>query len=299
VAHTLIDPALTRWRIDGAELAYTDSGGDGAPLLLIHAGGFADWFTPLAATPTLSRHRVIRMVRAGYTGAPAPSGLTVSAHAGHAAALLRHLNAAPAHVVAHSSGTTIALQLALDHPALVRTLSLSEPPLLDSLAAPEDHEFLHATLGPTIGAALAATARGDLPAAFGLFMTAVCGPAHREVMTDTLGAGLVDDAEHRCGYFFTDEIPAVNAWAFDLEAAARLRQPVVLIQGSSSPPPVHRLVAHLAGLIPGTTVATIDGADHLLPLTAPGRLAELIADRCPPDRPATPRVSPGLQRQAT
>jgi pimeloyl-ACP methyl ester carboxylesterase len=289
VAHTLIDPALTRWRIDGAELAYTDSGGDGAPLLLIHASGFADWFTPLAATPALSGYRVIRMVRAGYTGAPAPGGLTVSAHAGHAAALLDRLKAAPAHVLAHSSGTTIALQLALDHPELVRTLCLSEPPLLDSLAAPEDHELLHATLGPAIGAALAATARGDLPAAFDLFMTAVCGPAYREIMTGTLGADLVNEAENRCGYLFTDEIPAVNAWTLDPEAVARLRQPVVLIQGGASPPLFHRLIAHLAGLIPDATVATIEDADHLLPLTAPTKLAKLITDFCQPDRLVTPR----------
>ena len=91
-------------------------------------------------------------------------------------------------MVAHSSGTTIALQLAIDHPALVRTHCLCEPPLVDTLAAPADHELLHATLGPAIGAAMAATARGDLPAAFDTFMAAVCGPGYRHVMTDTLGA---------------------------------------------------------------------------------------------------------------
>jgi hypothetical protein len=40
---------------------------------------------------------VIRMVRAGYTGRPVPDGLTVADHARHAAALLRRLDAAPAH----------------------------------------------------------------------------------------------------------------------------------------------------------------------------------------------------------
>ncbi|SRR6266542_3508413 len=281
-AHALTDPALARWRIGAAELAYTDSGGDGEPLLLIHAGGFADWFTPLAATPTLSRYRVIRLVRAGYTGAPAPAGLTVTDHAGHAAALLHRLNAAPAHVVAHSSGTTIALQLAIDHPALVRTLCLCEPPLVDTLAAPADHELLHATLGPAIGAAMAATARGDLPAAFDTFMAAVCEPGYRHVMTDTLGAGLVENAENRCGYFFTDEIPALNAWTLDPAATAHLRPPVLLVQGSASPPPVHRLITRLAGLIPDATIATIDHANHLLPLTAPTELARLITDFCRP-----------------
>jgi pimeloyl-ACP methyl ester carboxylesterase len=280
--HTRTDPTLARWQIGAAELAYTDSGGDGEPLLLIHAGGFADWFTPLAATPTLGRYRVIRLIRAGYTGTPAPAGLSVTDHAGHAAALLHRLNAAPAHVIAHSSGTTIALQLAIHHPALVRTLCLCEPPLVDTLAAPADHELLHATLGPALGAAMAATARGDLPAAFDTFMTAVCGPDYRHVMTDTLGADLVDDAENRCGYFFTDEIPAVNAWTLDPAVTAHLRPPVLLIQGSASPPPVHRLITRLAGMIPDATIATIDQANHLLPLTAPTELARLLTDFCRP-----------------
>ncbi len=275
-AHTLTDLSLTPWHIDGAEVSYTDSGGDGAPLLLIHASGSADWFTPLAAEPALDRHRVIRMVRAGYTGGTAPTGLTISDHARHAAALLRHLDAAPAHVLAHSSGTTIALQLAIEHPGLVRTLSLSEPPLVDTLADPADLDVIHAMLGPAIGGAIAATARGDLPGAYDLFMGGVCGPGYREIMTDVLGAERFDEAVRRSGYLFTEEVPAINAWTFDPAAAARLDLPVLLIQGAGSPPVFHRLVARMAGLIPGATVATVDG-NHLHPLTGPARLAELVA----------------------
>lgn len=247
-------------------------------MLLIHGGGLADWFTPLAAEPALRHHRMIRMVRAGYDGAPAPHGLTVGDHSDHAAALLRDLDAAPAHVVAHSSGCAVALQLALDHPGLVRTLSLCEPPLIDALAAPGDHEMLHAAFGPVIGAAMAATARGDLATAFDTFMTLVCGADHRRVMTDVLGADVVEDAVKHCRYFFTEETPAVNAWTVDPATLGRLRMPVLLVQGGASPPPVHRLVARLAGLIPGATVATIAGANHLLPLTAPTELGRVLDD---------------------
>jgi pimeloyl-ACP methyl ester carboxylesterase len=273
-------PDLTRWRTGAVELAYTDSGGDGDALLLVHGGGLGDWFTPLAAGPTLKRYRVIRLVRAGYTDAPAPEGLTVGDHAGHAAALLGHLGATPAHVVAHSSGCTVALQLAIDQPSLIRTLTLCEPPLVDSLAAPDDHELLRTQLGPAIGSAMAAVARGDLPTAFDTFMTAVCGPDCRRVMMDTLGADLVEDAVNRCRYFFTDEMPAVNAWTLDPAALARVRPPVLLVQGSASPPPLHRLIAHLAGPIPDSAIATIPGANHLMPLTEPTELGRIIDDFC-------------------
>jgi pimeloyl-ACP methyl ester carboxylesterase len=269
-------PELTRWRTGPVELTYTDSGGDGEAMLLLHGGGLADWFAPLAANPTLRGNRVIRLVRAGYTDAPVPDGLTVNDHSEHAAALLRHLGAAPAHVVAHSSGCTVALQLTIAHPGLVRTLSLCEPPLVAALADPDDHELLRTQFGPAIGSAIAAISRGDLPTAFDTFMALVCGASYRRVMTDTLGADVVEDAVNRCRYLFTQESPAINAWTFDPAALTHLNPPVLLIQGGASPPPVHRLIAHLAGLIPNATIATIADANHLLPLTEPTELGRIV-----------------------
>ncbi|MEV0568532.1 alpha/beta hydrolase [Dactylosporangium sp. NPDC050588] len=268
---TEIRNALTKTLIDGAEIAYTDSGEHGEPLVLMHGGGLADWMTPLAAE--LRGHRVIRLVRAGYTGGPFPDDLTVADHARHAATLLHRLGAAPAHVVAHSSGSAIALQLAVDSPSSVRTLCLLEPPLVDALADPSDVDDLRAAFGPTIGAAMAATARGDHAAAFDAFMPLVCGPRYREVMDEVLGAAVVDDAVSRSGPLFTSEAPALAAWTFD-SAVAR---PVVLVQGADSPPPVHRLVAHLAGRLPQATVETVENVNHLMPLTAPATLAALIS----------------------
>jgi pimeloyl-ACP methyl ester carboxylesterase len=273
---TDIHPALTTTRIAGAEIAWTDSGGAGEPLLLIHGGGLADWLTPLSVTPALASYRVIRMVRAGYTAGPVPPGLTVADHARHAAALLRQLGAAPAHVVAHSSGSAIALQLAAADPAAVRTVALCEPPLVDTLADPADLNDLHAVLGPAMGAAMAAAARGDRATAFDAFMTVVCGPGYRGVMNDALGAALVDEAISAGGSFFTSEIPAIGAWTFD----PAVTRPVLLIQGADSPPPVHRLIAHVAGRLPEAAVVTVEHADHLMPLTAPAELGEAVARFC-------------------
>jgi pimeloyl-ACP methyl ester carboxylesterase len=268
---TDIRQAVTTTLIDGAEVAHTDSGGDGEPILLMHGGGLADWMTPLAAE--LPGHRVIRLVRAGCTGGPVPDGLTIADHARHAATLLHRLGAAPAHVVAHSSGSAIALQLAVDSPSFVRTLCLLEPPLVDTLADPSDVDGLHAAFGPVLGAAMAATARGDHAAAFDAFMSLVCGPRYREVMDDVLGAAVVDDAASHSAPMFTSEVPALDGWTFD-PAVAR---PVVLVQGGDSPPPVHRLIAHLAGLLPQATIETVENVGHLMPLTAPATLAALIS----------------------
>jgi pimeloyl-ACP methyl ester carboxylesterase len=279
VAITTDLDALQSMAVQGTTVEYVDHGGDGEPVLLVHAGVFGAWFEPLAADPSLAGLRVIRMLRAGYTGGPAPAGhLSITDHARHAATLLETLGATPAHVVAHSSGSVIALQLALDRPELVRSLVLSEPPLLDCLAAPEDLELLQTLLGPVIGGAVAAAAAGDVAAAFEAFMSVVCGPDHRRVLTAALGADALPRAEQDARFFFTDEVRAAAEWTFDEHCARLIQAPVLLVQGGASIPPVHRLVARLAALLPNAEVATIHDDDHLLPLRNPAALGHLVEE---------------------
>lgn len=255
-----------------------DDTGAGPAVLLVHAGVFSGWFTPLAAEPALAGRRVLRMVRAGYVGTPEPAGpLSIADHAAHCAALLRDRDAAPALVVAHSSGSVIGLQLAIDHPDVVSGLVLSEPPLVDALLDPADVADVRATIGPAIGRAMAARGAGDDAGAYDAFMGAVCGPAHREVVAAALGPDALDVAERECRYFLRDEAAAAGTWTVDDDALARIDVPVLLVAGGDSPPPTHRLVARLAARLPKAEVATIDGDNHLLPLRSPDRLATLVS----------------------
>jgi len=261
-----------RLRIGEAEVAYTDSGGVGDVLLLMHGGGLADWMVPLADDPRFTNYRVLRMTRAGYATDEYPGELTVADHARHAVKVLEHLGVSSVHVVAHSAGAGIALQLAVDAPSAVRTLCLLEPPLVDALADPADLDQLHAAFGPVIGTAMAALERGQDAEAFDAFMQVTCGPAYRDVLDRTLGTATVTDAVQRSRYLFTDEFPAFARWQFD----SAVEHPVLLVHGNDSPPPMHRLIAHLAKQLPDATVAGIDHVNHLLPLTAPAEIAELV-----------------------
>jgi pimeloyl-ACP methyl ester carboxylesterase len=259
--------------VDGATIAWEDTGDPTAePTLLIHAGVFGAWFEPLA--PRLPG-RVVRMLRAGYAGGPPPVGpVAFTTRAAHAAALLDRLGCGPATVVAHSSGCIDALQLAHDRPDLVRRLVLVEPPLIDPLLDPADIPTVGAQLGAAIGAAMGAAASGDVSAAFDAFMTPVCGPGFRAVLADVLGPEGAARAERESAAFFANEIPAMGGWA-PVDPAA-ITAPTLLVQGGDSPPFTHRLIARLAGQLPHAEVATVDGANHLLPLTHPDELADAI-----------------------
>ena len=256
-------------------MRYTDSGGGGEPLVLIHAAVFADWFVPLEREPAVAGLRRIRVTRTGYAD-PAPAEpMSVADHAAECADLLRRLEVGPARVLAHSSGTVVALQLALDHPELVDELVLVEPPLIDPLLPPQHRAAATAAIGPALGAATSAAAHGDLRTAFHTFLTAVCGPEHRTVIESALGRAGLERAERDCGHAFTGEVPALAAWHIDEQRARRIEQPVHLIAGGDSPPFTHRLIDHLASTLPNARTTVVPDHNHLLPLTAPTLLAEL------------------------
>ena len=257
-------------------MQYNDSGGYGEPLVMIHAAAFADWFVPLDREPAIAGLRRIRVTRTGYSD-PAPAEpMSVADHAAECADLLRRLEIGPARVIAHSSGCIVALQLALDNPELVSELVLVEPPLIDPLLPPEDRAAVGAMIGPALGSAMGAAMQGDLPGAFDTFMVTLCGSNYRSVLESALGRDGLDRAERDCGYCFTGEIPSIGGWQFDERSAGHIEQPVYLVAGGDSPVFTHRLVDHLAGMLPDARTTVIPGHNHLLPLTASAQLAELI-----------------------
>ena len=81
------------------------------------------------------RYRVLNYHRRGFAGSTAGSEpASIADHAADALALMRHVGFERAHVVGHSLGGAIALQLALDAPEAVRSLVLLEPALMGAIA---------------------------------------------------------------------------------------------------------------------------------------------------------------------
>ena len=106
-----------------------ETSGDGEAVLLIHGALIADSFLPLTREAALAdRYRLIRYRRRGHGGSdPMPVGCSIEQQAQDALALLTHLGVARAHVIGHSGGGVIAVQLAIEAPSLVHSLVLLEP----------------------------------------------------------------------------------------------------------------------------------------------------------------------------
>jgi pimeloyl-ACP methyl ester carboxylesterase len=266
-------PAMLRAPLDDVTLEY-ELRGAGEPVLFIHGGLCATWFQDLLHRPELSGgRRLIRYHRIGYAGSDHVTGpVSIGRQAAHGHALLRHLGIASAHVVGHSSGANIALQLALDHPESVRSLALLETALL---AVPT---------GPFAGQAIQHYRTGDHATAVDTWLGGVAGPDYRTAL-DRVLPGAFDQAVADAGTFFDQELPAVREWSFGPRDAKRIGQPVLTVLGARSDTvsPVFRQRHELLlTWLPDTQPFILPDATHLLQVDNPGgmagRLARFIAD---------------------
>jgi pimeloyl-ACP methyl ester carboxylesterase len=264
-----------RLRVGSEVIEYFDHG-EGQAVLLVHGGAFSDWFAPAAATAELAGFRVLRPRRAGYVSRAAPGRhLTLADHARHCASLLEALGIEAAHVCGHSSGALIGLQLAMDRPELLRSLVLLEPAPGGDLASDANREVLGRCIGPALGA----IAAGALERGFEMFMTAVGGEHYRAVIETALGPDSYHDALRQSS-FLPDEGQAVLEWHFGAAEAARIKTPMLVVEGGQTPNASVMLphsVAKLAELVPHAETTLLAAASHLMPLEDPGGVAGLIA----------------------
>lgn len=238
-----------------AKLYYREAGA-GTPLLLI-AGGTGDadsWFGSFDRLA--ERYRVIAYDRRGHTRSSGPPSSDLHQHAEDAAVLLGQLEATPATIVGWSMGGVIALDLAIGHPELVRSLVLIEPPLHAK------GDFDPGYLLTFAKVMLLRRIRGDRAAALA-FKRFVDGaswdrlPAEaRQAMLNNSSA-LMADLDAGTGEHLT---PAV---------IQGLTIPVLLLYGTDSPPVLHRPIDRLSGWLPNVEIQAVPGAGHLMQFDRP------------------------------
>jgi pimeloyl-ACP methyl ester carboxylesterase len=264
---------MERAKLDGVELEY-EIRGSGEPVLLIHGSHVAGAFLPVLNEPALAdRYQLIRYHRRGLAGSThtAPP-VGIEAQAADAAGLLDHVGVRRAHVVGQSYGGVIALQLALDRPETIESLALLEPPLMMVPSA----EAFFASLQP----ALESYGGGDREAAVAAFLSVVSGldwKTCRDLIEERVPGGVaqaIEDADT----FYRIELPALNDWAFKLELAHLVIQPVLLVLGSES---IQLFVDGwnlLHSWLQQVDDCTVEGAGHLLQMQHPEPVARGIAE---------------------
>jgi pimeloyl-ACP methyl ester carboxylesterase len=220
---------MTRAAVEGGELEYQVRG-DGEPVLLIHGAVIAASYAPLMAERALRNYRLIRYHRRGYAGSTkheTGASFSISDEAADALALLDHLRIERAHIVGHSYGGVIALQLALDAPKIVHSLTLLEPAIVPFV--PGGEEFRTQTMDP----AMARYRAGDHASAVHAFMKVVVAPNWKAELNRTIPGG-PEQAERDARTIFEIEPPALADWDFDVKKAQQISQPILHVLGTES-----------------------------------------------------------------
>lgn len=264
---------MDRARVDGTELEY-EVRGAGEPVVLVHGTPIADAFAPLLAEPALTEQlRLIRYYRRGFAGSTHSDGpVTVAEQAADCRGLMQHLDVPYAHIVGHSYGGAIALQLALDAPEAVLSLALLEPPLLNVPSTPQFFK----DLGPVLETY---EAGNRAEAVDGFLQAAWFGPGYHNLLERVL-PGALAQAVASADTLFRIELPALQQWHFTEAEAHRVTQPLLAVLGADS----HTVWPGFAeghqlaqAWWPQAEAFVLKGSTHALQIMNPNGMAEALA----------------------
>lgn len=231
---------------------------------LAHGGAFT------ALAQNLPGHSLTAPDLIGHGKAPNWDG-SADYHAAVTAQALAAISE-PLDLIGHSFGGTVALRLAIEHPHLVRSLTLIEPVFFAAARAVHDpawDSFIadHQQFGALV-------ASGDKTAAARQFHAIWGGDAG------------FDSLPARMQTYMADRIHLITApWNVLLDdtpgllAKGRLEAlavPVLLMQGDQSPPIINAITQALMARIPQAKSVKIKGTGHMLPITHAGEVAAHI-----------------------
>ena len=274
-----MDSQLRSVLVNDYEINYLDIG-DGEAVVFVH-GGLGDYRTWKAQMDAFSRdYRVIAISRRyAYPNkqeAHDSNDYSVTPHAEDLTQLLKTLDLGPVHLVGHSYGGFTSLLAALEHPELLRSLTLGEPPVMSLLAyVPEGDvaggEFAQNVLAPTAEEFLS----GNDEKAVDLFIGGVLGNSeYFQNIPKSQRELLMSNAFGLRGVILTENpFPPL-----DCESVSNLQTPTLLIKGDSSPKVFGEIVNVLAQCIDGSELAILSDASHGLEYENPVEFNRIVLD---------------------
>ena len=279
-AMRVFDRTLHAIDINNTRLVYRVSGDSGAaPVVFVHGslGDLKSWsgqenaFAQVYRVLVYSRryHPPNPQVNDNQTYSP-------KLHSEDLVALLLTLDLAPAHIVGSSYGAYTALQLVRDHPQLVRSLVLAEPPIFSLLTGSEQGDSVRRafyTYG--LDPARAAFARGDSVAGLRLFFDAGAGRGAFDKLPAAARADMLAHAfemRHEMLAERADYLPPVAC-----AELGRLTTPVLIVRGERSPRMFQLISDELARCLRNDTTVVIPGAAHPPHSGNPGYYNQVVA----------------------
>lgn len=253
--------------IDGLTLHYIELG-QGTPVVLVH-GTLEDYRTWDGQLEAFSKgYRLISYSRRYHYPNEWPKDATdfsVTLHARDLAAFIKALNLPPVHLVGHSYGAFIAFLVARDHPEVIRSLTLGEPPVWPLLkTTPEGNALLSAAITRSI-ATSEAFKQGNDEEGVRRFVNGVLGDGSYEKIPPAVLKRVMDNVQELKGEAASrDLFPPTTC-----EDVQKVKAPTLLVDGELSPKVFHLVDDMLERCLPSVERATIPAASHQMEVENP------------------------------
>jgi len=246
--------------INGVRLRFEASGSGDVPVVLVHGswGSHHNW--DLVSPGLAESFRVVSYDRRGHSESERlPGQGSIHEDVADLAALIEHLDLAPAYVAGNSWGAIITLRLAATRPELLRGITTHEPPLMALIADDPDVGPIAKEAGQRIAAVVELLAAGDDAAAAELFVeTVAIGPGMWEKLPAPLRHTFVEN-----GPTYLDECRDPDQLTMDLTQLRSFSKPALVTRGDQSPPMFPAIVRIVAPAIPGAESMLFPGAGHV------------------------------------
>jgi esterase len=216
--------------VNGYPMAYHESG-SGKPLILVHGSlnDYRYWNCEIGVFA--EQYRVIAISLRHYFPEPWDGhgdDFSIVQHADDLAEFTRKLNLGSVHLLGHSRGGAVALNVAVRHPELIRTLILVDTSGLEALL-PDTPEAsaLSAETQQLVDRLAADLAKGDREAALRAYVESFAGPGRWKLMRPDYKQILFDNAA-------TAIRPEERA-SISREAIRQFQFPIQPLTGEQSP----------------------------------------------------------------
>ena len=253
---------MPQLRVNGVELAYIDQGA-GTPVVFVHGAWMDLRYWEPQRQAVAAHYRFIAYSLRYHGTAPWPDAgehYAGTTHATDLVALIRQVHAGPVHLVGLSSGGRLVTLMAVQYPALVRSLTVLEPPLDELLAdRPAAQPLRDAWQQGFAPIRTAAHAGEAIQATTRFFELVNNGPDTFDTQPEAFRQMILDNART-----VPLQLAAPRPLALSCAALRGIHAPTLVVGGAQSPRYLALITEILVQCIPTSRLVVIPNATHLM-----------------------------------
>lgn len=266
---------MPQLRVNDVDLFYIEQG-TGAPVVFVH-GAWMDlrYWQPQQQAVARQYHFVAYTLR--YHGtAPWPDqgkNYSVATHTADLTAFIRQLNAGPVHLVGLSRGGRLAILVALQHPGLVRSLTVLEPPIDELLVDLPEARSVREEWAKSFERIREVAQAGDAVQAARLFfgLTTNQDPGAFDAQPKGFRQMVLDNARTVPLSFSAPPAPAISRTML-----SGVKGPTLVVGGEQTPRNLALINEVVVRCVPDARLVVIPRATHLMSHQNPSAFNEAL-----------------------